>query len=434
MIRVVHYINQFYAGIGGEEKADIKPEVREGFVGPGMGLNGLLKKEDIEIVATVICGDSYFNENIEEAKAEVVEMVKKYNPDLFIAGPAFNAGRYGVACGTIAKEVEEKLNIPVLTAMYPENPGADMYKKYLYIVETRNSAVGMRQALPAIAKLAIKLAKGEEILLPSEDGYIERGIRKNYFAADRGSKRAVDMLVKKISGEEYVTEFKMPVFDRVDPQPAVKDITKAKVALVTSGGTVPKGNPDHIESSSASKYGEYSIEGVFDLTAETYETAHGGYDPTYANDDSDRVLPVDVLRQMEKEGKIGSLHNTFYTTVGNGTAVASSKKFGAEIAQKLVDAGVEAVILTSTWGTCTRCGATLVKEIERVLPVVHMCTVVPISLTVGANRIVPTIAIPHPLGNPSLDKKDEYELRYKLVEKALKALETEVDTQTVFDK
>lgn len=348
MIRVVHYINQFYAGIGGEEKADIKPEVREGFVGPGMGLNGLLKKEDIEIVATVICGDSYFNENIEEAKAEVVEMVKKYNPDLFIAGPAFNAGRYGVACGTIAKEVEEKLNIPVLTAMYPENPGADMYKKYLYIVETRNSAVGMRQALPAIAKLAIKLAKGEEILLPSEDGYIERGIRKNYFATDRGSKRAVDMLVKKISGEEYVTEFKMPVFDRVDPQPAVKDITKAKVALVTSGGTVPKGNPDHIESSSASKYGEYSIEGVFDLTAETYETAHGGYDPTYANDDSDRVLPVDVLRQMEKEGKIGSLHNTFYTTVGNGTAVASSKKFGAEIAQKLVDAGVEAVILTST--------------------------------------------------------------------------------------
>lgn len=62
-----------------------------------------------------------------------------------------------------------------------------------------------------------------------------------------------------------------------------------------------------------------------------------------------------------------------------------------------------------------------------------MCTVVPISLTVGANRIVPTIAIPHPLGNPALSQKDEYELRYKLVEKALKALETEVETQTVFE-
>ena len=76
----------------------------------------------------------------------------------------------------------------------------------------------------------------------------------------------------------------------------------------------------------------------------------------------------------------------------------------------------------------------MVKEIERAgLPVVHMCTVVPISLTVGANRIVPTIAIPHPLGDPSLSKEEEYELRKKLVKKALDALTTEVDGQTVFD-
>ena len=76
----------------------------------------------------------------------------------------------------------------------------------------------------------------------------------------------------------------------------------------------------------------------------------------------------------------------------------------------------------------------MVKEIERAgLPVVHMCTVVPISQTVGANRIVPTIAIPHPLGDPKLDKAEEYALRKKLVSKALKALTTEVDGQKVFD-
>ena len=347
MIRVVHYINQFYAGIGGEEKADYKPELREGFVGPGMGLNGQFKGK-AEIVATIICGDSYFNENMDEAKAQIIDMVRECNADMFIAGPAFNAGRYGVACGSIAKEVEEKLNIPVMTAMYPENPGADMFKKYVYIVETRNSAVGMRQAIPAMAKLAIKLMDKQEIGTPSEEGYIERGIRKNYFASERGSKRAVDMLVKKLKGEEFTTEFKMPVFDRVEPSKAIKDITKAKIAIVTSGGTVPKGNPDHIESSSASKYGEYSIEGLDRLTSDGFETAHGGYDPTYANDEPDRVIPVDVLRSMEKEGKIGSLYNYFYTTVGNGTAVASSKKFGEEIGKKLVDAGVDAVILTST--------------------------------------------------------------------------------------
>lgn len=77
----------------------------------------------------------------------------------------------------------------------------------------------------------------------------------------------------------------------------------------------------------------------------------------------------------------------------------------------------------------------MVKEIERTgLPVVHMCTVVPISLTVGANRIVPTVAIPHPLGNPELSPAEEKALRRKLVEKALVALQTEVDGQTVFDQ
>lgn len=76
----------------------------------------------------------------------------------------------------------------------------------------------------------------------------------------------------------------------------------------------------------------------------------------------------------------------------------------------------------------------MVKEIERAgIPVVHMCTVVPISLTVGANRIVPTIAIPHPLGNPSLPLEEEQKIRRHLVEKALKALQTEVEDQTVFE-
>ena len=76
----------------------------------------------------------------------------------------------------------------------------------------------------------------------------------------------------------------------------------------------------------------------------------------------------------------------------------------------------------------------MVKEIEKTgLPVVHIATVVPISLTVGANRIVPAIAIPHPLGNPSLEPCEEKQLRRKIVDTAIKALETEVTEQTVFE-
>lgn len=347
MVRVVHYINQFFGQIGGEEKANIPPEIREGIVGPGMAFKAAFKGE-AEIVATVICGDSYYAENEEKAKSEILEMIKSYNPDIFIAGPAFNAGRYGVACGSIAKEVKDKLGIPVLSGMYIENPGADMFKKEIYIIATKNNAAGMRDAVPVMAQFALKMVKGIEIGLPEDEGYIVRGVRKNFFSDTRGSKRAVEMLVKKINGQVFKTEFDMPDFDRVVPNPPIVDITKAKIAIVTSGGIVPKGNPDRIESSSASKYGKYDIEGIYDLTSETHETAHGGHDPVYANADPDRVIPVDVLRDLEKEGKIGSLHRYFYSTTGNGTSVASSRKYGTEIAKDLIAAGVDAVIMTST--------------------------------------------------------------------------------------
>ncbi len=347
-LKVVHYINQFFAQIGGEEKADYPAELRVGeIVGPGQALTQQFG-EDAEIVATIVCGDSYFNENLEKAKADILAMVKEQAPDVFVAGPAFNAGRYGVACGTIAAAVQEELGIPAVTGMYVENPGADMFKTQVYIVSTKNSAAGMRDAVKKLAPLAVKIGRGEAIGASSEEGYIPNGVRVNFFEKERGSLRAVKMLIKKLNDKPFETEFPMPDFDRVDPNPAVKDLAHAKIALVTSGGIVPKGNPDHIESSSASHYGEYDIAGVMDLTEETYETAHGGYDPVYANEDSDRVLPVDVLRDMEKEGKIGELHHLFYTTTGNGTAVASSKAFAAEFSQKLKNDGVDAVILTST--------------------------------------------------------------------------------------
>ncbi|MBT9149714.1 MAG: Glycine reductase complex component B subunit gamma [Dehalococcoidia bacterium] len=68
------------------------------------------------------------------------------------------------------------------------------------------------------------------------------------------------------------------------------------------------------------------------------------------------------------------------------------------------------------------------------MPVVHVAAIVPISLTVGANRIVPAVAIPHPLGNPALPKDEERQLRLSLVKKALRALQSKVEKQTVFEE
>ncbi len=346
-IKVVHYVNQFYAGIGGEEKADITPELRVGTVPAGDALNKAWG-EEAEITHTIICGDSYFGENMDKASAEIMEMVKSTGADMFIAGPAFNAGRYGVACGTIATNVKNTLGIPVLTGMYVENPGADMYKTQIYIVATKDSGAGMRDAIKKMAPLALKLARGEKIEASCVEGYIPNGVRVNLFEKECGAARAVKMLIAKLNDKPFVTEFPMPDFDRVEPNPAILDMSKATVALCTSGGSVPKGNPDRIESSSASHYGEYDITGVMSMDGDHWETAHGGYDPVYVNEDGNRCLPVDIMREMEASGRIGKLHNKFYTTVGNGTAVLSSKAFAEEYAQKMINDGVDCVIMTST--------------------------------------------------------------------------------------
>lgn len=346
-IKVVHYINNFFAGIGGEEKADIPPEIRPGTVGPGMALQAALGDE-YEVVATAICGDSYFGENLEKATDELIEMIRKYDPAVFVAGPAFNAGRYGVACGTIARAVEEKLGIPVVTGMYLENPGADMFKKDIHIILTGDSAADMRKSMPKLAALAKKMVKGEEILSPAEEGYIERGIRVNYFAEERGSARAVEMLLKKMAGEPFVTEYPMPKFDRVAPNPAVKDMKHAKVAVVTSGGIVPQGNPDRIESSSATKYGVYSVEGMERMSKDDFMTIHGGYDRAFVLENPNLVVPLDALRELEKAGEIGEVANYFITTTGTGTSIGNAKRFGESFSKKLLDDGISAVILTST--------------------------------------------------------------------------------------
>jgi glycine reductase len=344
-IKVLHYLNQFYGGIGGEDKADHKAEMITGQKPPGAAL--IASMGDAEITHTIICGDSYFAENLEAAKAEILKFVKEAAPDVFVAGPAFNAGRYGLACGEISRAVTVELGIPAVTGMYEENPGADMYKNEVYMVPTGDNARDMKGAMEKIAPLAVKLAKGERIGTYLQEGYFQ-GRRVNFFEEERGSARAVKMMLAKLAGKPFTTEFPMPAFDRVDPLPAFKDISKANVAIVTSGGIVPKGNPDRIESSSAQKYGEYDISGIDDLTHVTYETAHGGYDPVYANLDADCVIPVDVLREYEKAGKIGKLHNKFYTTTGNGTAVKSSAAFAKEFSQILLNDGVDVVILTST--------------------------------------------------------------------------------------
>ena len=347
VLRVVHYLNQSFGGIGREDEATVGPSVKEGAVGPGIALQNVLKGRG-KVVATVICGDNYFAEKIDQATDEILLMLNTYKPDVVTAGPAFNAGRYGIACGALCKVVQERLNIPAVTAMYEDNPGADLYRRYVYIIKTADSVKGMTDAVSKMAYLACNLATGQEVSGPREDGYIPRGILKEVLSDKTGAQRAVDMLLAKLQGKPFETELHRPKFDRVRPADALKNLSLSKIALVTDGGLVPKGNPDKIERISATKCGKYNIESADRLQSEDYEVVHVGYDTTFVTKDPNRLVPLDVVRDLEKEGVIGKVSEWFYSTAGVGTTLDYSRKIGKEIAEELKSEGVDGVILTST--------------------------------------------------------------------------------------
>lgn len=346
-IRVVHYINQFFAGIGGEDKADARPERRAGAVGPGRALQAAFGR-DAEIVATILCGDTFFNENADRVADDLIAQITDDKPDLIIAGPAFDSGRYGMACGKICVVAHEKLGIPALTGVAPENPAAEVYAPYIYVVPTGGTAAKMREAAAPMARLGLKLARGETLGTPAQEGYLPSGKRRNVFVQETAAKRGVQMLLHKMRGEPYEPELRVPTYDRVPPANPVSDLKHATIAVGTEGGTVPTGNPDHIESVRATRWQTYSILGMNTLAAGGYESAHGGYDARFANADPNRMVPVDALRALEADGAFAELYDAFFSTVGCGMPIATGTEIGRAMANRMKEEGIEGIIITAT--------------------------------------------------------------------------------------
>lgn len=347
-MRVVHYVNQFFAGIGGEDKADAPFEVRDGAVGPGRALQ-MVWGSDAEIVATLVCGDNAFHADPDANLDAVVAAVAAASPDLFVAGPAFNAGRYGLACAAVCAAVKERLGIPTITGMFPEAPAVDVYRSRTVMVATGDSAAGMQTALQGIAALGMRLARGEGLRPAGDEGRIPMGFRKTQVTDVPVARRAVGMLLAKLRGEPFDTEVALPPqAEPVPPAPAVPDLSQAIVALVTEGGLVPEDNPDRIESSSATRWARYPLEALERNTDPRFRSIHAGYDSQWVDADPDRMVPIDAVRALAAEGVIGGVHEYFYVTTGTGTTVAHAERMGEEMAKQLVADGVQAVIATST--------------------------------------------------------------------------------------
>ena len=127
-MRLVHYVNQFYAGLGGEDAADLGPRVLDGATGPGRLLQQLLGA-DHQIVATVVCGDDYAASD-PAVSAELLGMARAAGGELLIAGPAFGSGRYGLVCARLVAAAQAA-GLPAVASMHPDNRSTDEKRNVL---------------------------------------------------------------------------------------------------------------------------------------------------------------------------------------------------------------------------------------------------------------------------------------------------------------
>jgi glycine reductase complex component B subunit gamma len=344
-VRVAHYLNQFFGGVGGEEVADTPPQRHGGAAGPGRVLESLLAR-DSEVVSTLVCGDGFFNERGEEAQEAVRQWLEETRPDLVVAGPAFAAGRYGVACSHVCR-IAEELGLPAVTGLHPENPGRVVYPR-AYAVPAGRTAAGMKEALEAMVALGRRLAEGAELGPAEAEGYLPRGIRRPGYREKPGAERAVEMLVAKLRGEPFRTEIPVEGYDSVPPAPPVADLSRVTIGLVTTGAIVPRGNPDHLRRASETRWSRYPLDSLEALDAEDHECVHGGFFNMIACENPNLVLPLDAVRALEREGAIGRVADFYCCTTGNDQRLADCSRNGREIASALAEAGVEAALLVAT--------------------------------------------------------------------------------------
>jgi len=353
MIKVVHVVNQFFAGLGGEDQADLPVGVIEGSAGAARALE-LKLGDEARVASTIYVGDNYFHEHKNEAIDAILAAVRAVEPRVLAAGPAFNSGRYGMNCVEVCNAVANELAIPCVTAMHEENPGVSAYRELanprLYCLPSAETTAGMADALSRLATLALRLARGEEIGPARNEGYIGRGIRRIEKAERRGATRAIDMLLKKLKDEPFTSELPMEIWDDAAPAPALAHVGERNIAVVTTSGVVPYGNPDKFKTYRNTHWRKYNIAELKQLEPGKWEAVHGGYNVATMNQNPHYGVPLDALRSLEADGAIGpgKLYPAYYVIPGNQGSPAVMRRVGQEIAADLKKDAVEGVIFVAT--------------------------------------------------------------------------------------
>src|SRR5215470_14107192 len=220
-------------------------------------------------------------------------------------------------------------------------------KRWLFLASPR-----CMKKIPALAATATSLIPMSIacVRLRARPAWPMRSRRwRNSLYVSRAARRSVP-LPKKIHHEPFETEIPMEVWDDVSPAPALSQINERKLAVVTTSGVVPWGNPDRFKTYRNTHWQKYNIAEVKELEPGKWEAVHGGYNVAYMNKNPHYGVPLDALRSLEAEGKIGrgKLYPAYYVIPGNQGSPAVMRRVGQEIGSDLKNEGVEGVLFVAT--------------------------------------------------------------------------------------
>lgn len=137
-----------------------------------------------------------------------------------------------------------------------------------------------------------------------------------------------------------------------------KPLTAARMALISSSGHFvtgddprPLGIADMTQEMAVAKIMEIikappTLSAIpFDTPPQRLRVRHGGYDIRGAQADHNVVLPIDGLRQLRAEGKIGALTDAAYAFMGVCSQIRLLKQSGPQWVALLQEKEVEALLL-----------------------------------------------------------------------------------------
>jgi glycine reductase len=236
--------------------------------------------------------------------------------------------------------------------MHPENPGIDSYRQYkdkkMFAFSTSEVVSGMEEALDKVTQCVSKISTGAPLGSAAVEGYIPRGFRIDESANKRGATRAVEMLLDKLAGRPFTSEIPIEHVEGASIAPPITDLRNICLSFITTSGVVLKGNPDGFRGYQNTQWCKYSIEKLESMQDIKWDVIHGGINTQFIETNPNYGIPLDVSRDIEKEGLVGKIFPYFYITPGARAIGSVMHRIGTEIANDLKKEGVHAVILTST--------------------------------------------------------------------------------------